>query len=113
MSEIESLLVEMGAFIIGRTEGSVLAYAVHPDGFDCSFLVRRLQLNTSEQQVMRTAGDPIFFQLILEKVKACDASKFWQGQLCPRISMQPAQPFMDVPVLSLDGHGLKRKAEVR
>ena len=120
MAKVEQFLFEIGAVIRKRKRNTILADVEHPDGFDCSVCFKYEVVEDEEEnflEVRRRAGDAVLFYVVFQKLTEWDCGKgrspaeFYDGQICPRVIMQPKlHPDEDVPWMSLDGYGTKRKA---
>ena len=92
-------------------DGSLFAVVSQPDGFETN-----VQANYSAYalSLRRRSGDQVLFEALCEMLVVFDMGRgeapgFFDGQLLPRISCSYSPILLDVPVLCLDGAGVKRK----
>ena len=117
MAGMESFLLLLGGEISKRTESTIVATLVHPDGFQVRVRAHYQIEDVGGKIVMeRLSGDVILFEIVyatcLKYDMGCNEriQTFFVGQMLPKLVLTYEYPEYAPPFLRLDEGGMKRKA---
>ena len=119
MDRIEIYFMEIGASVQKRDHFSIKAEVTHPDGFavrvSAKYYADADCVENNIVDFLRRSGDALLFNILYRQFLAYDLGRgtwpemFYDGQLCPRITMNASSPLLQPTAFQLDSGGEKRK----